>query len=1263
MLRYSLFFCSLLWTLSLQSQPDSWSSRGVGGGGALFSPSINPANNDEFFVACDLSALFHTTDYGKQYDLVHFTELQAGHNSKVCYTATPGLRYCVHYANDQVVPVKSTDAGLTWNTLPGNPDDSEETFSIWADYNQPNRLLIAYYGLIYFSNNGGTTFSLVHTALSNGSGCLIGGAFFEGDNIYLGTNDGVIVSTNGGNSWNTVAISGLPANERIFSFAAAKSGNTTRFFCLTGDVGNLYVGQPGSDYWNFMRGVYSCDYGVSNWTPRMGGITVGTDFPMFVDMAENDINTVYLAGSNSSNVPIILKTNNAGVQWANTLLSTNNQNINTGWSGHGGDRGWSYGECPFGFDVAANDANRVIFGDFGFVHKTSNGGQSWQQAYVNPGDQHPVNQLTPPKQPYHSVGLENTTSWQVLWANATTLFAGFSDIKGVRSTDGGQTWSFNYSGLNANSTYRLAQHPNGTLFAATSNIHDMYQSTRLADSPLDNADAEGKLLYSSDNGASWQLLHSFGHPVFWIALDPNNPNRAYASVIHYNAGNGVGGVYRCDNLLALGGSTWTLLPNPPRTQKHPASIVVLNDGKVMASYSGRRNSSGVFTNSSGAFLYTPTTNTWQDVSATGMQYWTKDLVPAPDDAAQNTWYAAVFSGWGGAPNGLGGLYRTINRGQSWTKLTGSQFDRVTSITFNPSDAKQVYLTTEQNGLWITHDISVANPVFTLVESYPYRQPERVFFNPFKPCEIWISSFGNGIKTGNLVAATITPDGATTFCQGGSVQLSASAGGTYLWSTGATTQNINVSTSGNYVVTVSYAGGCSAASSGTSVTVNPLPTAAITAGGATTFCTGGSVQLNASAGSSYLWNNGATTASISVSTSGNYMVTVTNTNSCSAASSGTIVTVNPLPTAAITAGGATTFCQGGSVQLSASAGGSYLWNNGATTAGISVSTSGNYMVTVTNTNGCSAASSGTIVTVNPLPTAAITAGGATTFCQGGSVQLNASVGSSYLWNNGATTAGISVSTSGNYLVTVTNTNGCSAVSSGTSVTVNPLPIATITAGGATTFCAGGSVQLSASAGSSYLWSTGATTAGINVSTSGNYEVTITNGDGCSASSPAGSVIVYPLPPIPTITANGTILTSSSGTGNQWYLNGNIIPGATDQTLIVTQNGSYTVVVINNDGCISTSAIFDVINTGTDQISENKVATITPNPNTGKFRIEVPAGSSSLEIFDLTGYKIYASNIPQGISEIDISTRPNGIYFVRISAVWGKQTIRIIKYSGE
>jgi hypothetical protein len=177
----------------------------------------------------------------------------------------------------------------------------------------------------------------------------------------------------------------------------------------------------------------------------------------------------------------------------------------------------------------------------------------------------------------------------------------------------------------------------------------------------------------------------------------------------------------------------------------------LNDGKVLSTFSGRYGTN--FTASSGVFLFDPVSSTWADKSDVNMQYWTKDIVIDPTDVTQNTWYVGVFSGWGGSANGKGGLYRTNNRGVSWSKISGTQFDRVTSVTFNPNNLKQVYVTTETQGLWMTQDISLINPIFTLVDAYPFRQPERVFYNPYKDSEMWVTSFGNGIKVGASKSVT------------------------------------------------------------------------------------------------------------------------------------------------------------------------------------------------------------------------------------------------------------------------------------------------------------------------------------------------------------------------------------------------------------------------------------------------------------------------------------------------------------------------------
>lgn len=295
--------------------------------------------------------------------------------------------------------------------------------------------------------------------------------------------------------------------------------------------------------------------------------------------------------------------------------------------------------------------------------------------------------------------------------------------------------------------------------------------------------------------------------------------------------------------------------------------------------------------------------------------------------------------------------------------------------------------------------------------------------------------------------------------------------------------------------------------GSNITIHLLPTPSIVPSGATTFCQGGSVSLNAGTGySSYSWTTTATTQIITVSTSNTFRVTVTDNIGCTGTAS-QVVTVNPLPIATITPTGNTTFCQGGSVLLTSSVGTSYHWSTSATTQAITVAASGNYIVTVTNANGCTAVSTATAVTVNPIPTATITPTGNTTFCQGGSVVLTASAGATYEWSNGSTTQAISASSAGSYSVTITGANGCTAVSNPTTIVVNTNPTATITPIGSTTFCQGDSVILRVNAATTYLWSNAASTQAITATTGGNYTVTITNNSGCTGTT-TQHVIVNP-----------------------------------------------------------------------------------------------------------------------------------------------------------
>ena len=519
-----------------------------------------------------------------------------------------------------------------------------------------------------------------------------------------------------------------------------------------------------------------------------------------------------------------------------------------------------------------------------------------------------------------------------------------------------------------------------------------------------------------------------------------------------------------------------------------------------------------------------------------------------------------------------------------------------------------------------------------------------------------------VNVQTVPTTSITPSGPTTFCPGGSVTLTATSGTSYSWSNGNTTQSINATNTGTYTVTVTYAGGCTGTAS-QSVTVSTTPTTTITPSGSTTICTGSSVTLTATAGNSYSWSNGSTTQSINVTIAGNYSVTVTYPGNCTGTSAPVTVTVNTAPTTTITPSGPTTFCQGGSVVLTASNGQSYMWSTGATAQSINVTSTGTYDVTVTYANGCTSSASQS-VTVNPAPTTSINASGPTTFCQGGSVLLTATSGLTYNWSNGATTQSITVTQSGSYGVTVSYVGGCTSSATPVVVTVNPVPTTNITPSGSTTFCQGGSVNLTASTGISYSWSNGATSQSVTVMNSGTYTVTVVYNGGCSSTSVPTTVTVNPLPATPTITVSGSDLVSSSGTGNQWYFNGNIIPGANASTYTPAQNGNYTVQVTDANGCTAVSAPFNVTGVSISEHFITNGISVYPNPVSDNFVVELQGineTAGNILITNALGQFVRSENlIPANEMKwtFNVSDLKPGVYFVQLQFESKNYVTRIV-----
>jgi len=172
------------------------------------------------------------------------------------------------------------------------------------------------------------------------------------------------------------------------------------------------------------------------------------------------------------------------------------------------------------------------------------------------------------------------------------------------------------------------------------------------------------------------------------------------------------------------------------------------------------------------------------------------------------------------------------------------------------------------------------------------------------------------------------------------------------------------------------------------------------------------------------------------------------------------------------------------------------------------------------------------------------------------------------------------------------------------------------------------------------------------TSGMITVLGTNTCGNGQVSPDFSVTVNPIPPTPTITESGTTLTSSATSGNQWYLDGVAIPGATGQTYEVTESGEYYVIVTLN-GCSSDpSNIIQIVMPGINQVSANNI-NIFPVPNDGQFTVSFiwpKEDILTLEVYNYLGTRIHESKVApiQGNAEqvIDLRPAPNGVYMVVI-----------------
>jgi hypothetical protein len=467
----------------------------------------------------------------------------------------------------------------------------------------------------------------------------------------------------------------------------------------------------------------------------------------------------------------------------------------------------------------------------------------------------------------------------------------------------------------------------------------------------------------------------------------------------------------------------------------------------------------------------------------------------------------------------------------------------------------------------------------------------------------------------------------------------------IWNTGDTTSSISVNISGRYSVAVTDSFGCSNTDY-IDLTINSLPL--VTAGNDTVHC-GDTIVLTATGATSYLWNTTETTNSISTSVSGSYIVSGTDVNGCMNTDSITVELVDfPSPDL----GSDSTYCSN-YVTLNPGNFSNYSWSTGASTNNIFATSSGMYSVSVTDTNGC-VASDSILLEINAIPT--VNLGNDTAFCEN-TLTLDAGSYPTTSWNTGSSSQTININTTGTYSVSVTDTNSCSAIDSISIVVFNN---PTLNLGNDTAFC-GDSLLLALAPGNNYSWSNGDTLSFTTIYSSGDYWISITDSNGCSASDTV-NITFNNNTNVPTLTRVGDSIESNLTGTHYWFLDDLATTDANANVIGINgRMGSFTAVHQDTNGCISDTSNSILRTLGIAKLSSSALK-VYPNPSNGKVTIDLEGlgALQSIKLYDAQGKLVENTQAINGSLIELIWTARSGVLWIVVdtkSATYREQIITL------
>ncbi|MDZ4757294.1 MAG: GEVED domain-containing protein [Bacteroidota bacterium] len=673
---------------------------------------------------------------------------------------------------------------------------------------------------------------------------------------------------------------------------------------------------------------------------------------------------------------------------------------------------------------------------------------------------------------------------------------------------------------------------------------------------------------------------------------------------------------------------------------------------------------------------------------------------------------------GGGVNGTRGLRLSANNTISVTGVNSPiagplttnsvfKFSFANPSPFDSQDSLLVYLTFDCGKTYNTvykfdnnntSSTSYSNFIYDL-SAYSGNNVAAVFVSYNNSGNTYSMDFDN-IVIADKPTLNLGPD--STSCTGILLNANPKNNNKYsiLWSNTTTNNSITANTSGTYWALLTDNNTGLTAVDSVMITINSI---SVNLGTNKNICNGSNTNLDAGnfgAGTTYLWNTGATTQTISVGTAGTYSVSVKGANGCIGIDS---IVVGYSSTNALqgldiskgnpyngsfnngTANNPDAVCVGSSVNYELTP--PTYGNSGYGTSWIissftfATQNSNNPTTGTYNTSSPSSASNGTFsftptnaeadsiymimmtiqdiasgcdtsitryVKVNALPTPSL--GSDQTVCPTNSVSLNAGSYVSYIWSDGSMGSSLTTATTGTIWVKVTDANGCS---NSDTMNLNNYNVTPVNLGADKTICPSTSVNLDAGTGSSYSWNTGAATQTISASTAGTYFVDVVDVNGCKTrDSITVSLFAAPDASFSSARVNGknnnvqfTAVDVTAGNIYAWDFGDGNTSNTQNPLHVYTADGSYSVklTVTNANTCTDAKTVSTVVNTNVVSIS-NKVNGISvyPNPYFGSTSLNYSLSEAtqiSIELYDITGRKIATlANAKQsaGVYQLPINT---------------------------